>query len=257
MNQTLLGLSLAHLLLLLLAGLLAGVVGTAGGITSLVSFPALLAVGVAPLPASMTNSVALVASWPGSALASRTELRGQAHWLLHSSLAVVLGALVGAVLLLFTSPGAFAKVVPFLVALGALALLGEPQLSAWRARRKGPGSRFLVPSGLAALSVYNSYFGAGAGVMALALMLVAVDHRFPVANALKNMLVGLATAVSALAFALFGPVRWDAALVLTLGVFAGSTMGPTVARHIPSRWIRVAVGLSGLGLAVRLWLAPV
>src|ERR1700756_2106057 len=65
------------------AGAVAGLVGTAGGITSLVSYPALLLAGVAPLQASIANLVALVACWPGSAVASRPELRGHGPWLLR------------------------------------------------------------------------------------------------------------------------------------------------------------------------------
>src|ERR1700761_3184285 len=97
------------------AGIAAGVVGTAGGITSLVSYPALLAVGIPALPANVTNIVALVACWPGSALASRPELAGSGSWLRRWAPVAALGGAAGSALLLFTPAGVFSRVVPFLV----------------------------------------------------------------------------------------------------------------------------------------------
>lgn len=245
-----------HVLVLLVAGALAGVVGSAGGITSLISYPALLLVGIAALPATVTNSVALVACWPGSALSSRPELRGQGPWLRHWTPVVVAGSAVGAGLLLSTPAGVFARVVPFLVALASLALLLQPPLSAWRRDHATLGNKFLLPGGLFSLSAYNGYFGAGAGVMVLALLLLVVDQPFARANALKNMLVGAASLVPAVAFMFFGPVKWAAVAPLALGLFAGSTIGPLLARRIPSNWLRALVALTGLGLAVHLWLSP-
>src|SRR5689334_14365051 len=116
-------------LVLLLAGVVAGVVGSAGGITSLVSYPALLAVGVPALPANVTNMVAGAACWPGSALTSRREMVGAGPGLRRELPVAALGAAVGAVLLLVTPPGTFALVVPYLVAAGAVALLAQPLLT--------------------------------------------------------------------------------------------------------------------------------
>jgi hypothetical protein len=245
-----------HFVVLLLAGGLAGVVGSAGGITSLISYPALLLVGIAALPATVTNSVALVACWPGSALSSRPELRGQLPWLRSWIPVVAAGSAVGAALLLSTPAGLFARVVPFLVALAALALLFQPKLSAWQQGHVIPGNQFLLPLGLFSLSAYNGYFGAGAGVMILALLLLLVNQQFAKANALKNMLVGGASVVAAVAFVFFGPVKWTAVAPLSIGLFVGSTIGPLLARRIPGNWLRVVVALTGLGLAVRLWLVP-
>jgi hypothetical protein len=197
-----------------------------------------------------------VACWPGSAIGSKPELRGQGSWLRHWALLVAAGGAVGAVLLLSTPVELFDRVVPFLVALGSMALLLETQLSAWQQKHPALRSKFLLPSGLFSFSAYNSYLGAGAGIMVLTLLLLTVDRHLPRANALKNMLVGMATAVSAVAFILFGPVDWAAAAPLALGLFAGSTVGPALARRMPRKLLRVLVGLTGLGLAVRLWVVP-
>lgn len=244
-------------LFLAAAGLVAGLVGTAGGITSLVSYPALLLAGVAPLQANIANLVALVACWPGSALASQQELRGRGPWLLRWGAVAALGGAAGSVLLLVTPPGVFGRIVPFLVAAGSLALLCQPWLAARPSWRPDAGwGRLLLPCGLAALSCYNGYFGAGSGVLTLALLLLTTDPRLPTANALKNMVVGAATVTSAVLFAVVTRVDWAVVWPLAAGLFVGSLAGPWVARRLPPSVLRWLVALTGLALAVRLWLSP-
>jgi uncharacterized membrane protein YfcA len=161
------------------------------------------------------------------------------------------------VLLLVTPPGVFDRVVPFLVAAGSLALLCQPWLAAWPSWRADAGwGRLLLPCGLAALSCYNGYFGAGSGVLLLALLLLTADPRPARANALKNMVVGAATITSAVLFAVLTRVDWGAVAPLALGLFAGSLAGPWVARRLPPGVLRWLVAVSGLALAVRLWFSP-
>jgi uncharacterized membrane protein YfcA len=241
--------------LLAVAGVLAGILGTAGGITSLISYPALLAVGVPALPANVANIVALVACGPGSALASGPELAGRTSWLRRWVGVAAIGGAAGAALLVSTPPQAFGRVVPFLVAAGSLALLVQPRLSA-RRRDDARGTTPVLLAGLLAVSAYSGYFGAGSGVLTLGLLLYTVDQDLPRANALKNMLVGVATAVSALALVILGPVDWAAVAPLSAGLLAGSMIGPRLARRIPARILRWLVALLGLGLAVRLWVTP-
>ena len=169
----------ARAVLLLGAGAVAGIVGSAGGTASLISYPALLAAGIPPLAANVTNAVAFVASWPGSALGSRPELRGQGPWLLRWAPLAVAGSAAGAALLLFTPAGTFDQVVPFLLAFAALALLLQPQVSAWLARHPASSSRLLLPCGLIAASAYDGYWGAGAGVMTLALLMITTGQHLP------------------------------------------------------------------------------
>ena len=240
------------------AGAVAGLVGTAGGITSLVSYPALLLAGVAPLQANIANLVALVACWPGSAVTSQPELRGRGPWLLRWGIVAAAGGIAGSLLLLGTSAGVFGRVVPFLVAAGSLALLFQPWLAArpgWQ-DGGGKGRALLLPAGLLALSVYNGYFGAGSGVLLLALLLLTTDPVMARANALKNMVVGAATITSAVLFAVLTRVDWAAVAALAAGLFAGSLAGPWVARRLPPGVLRWLVALTGLALAIRLWLDP-
>lgn len=241
--------------LLVGAGIVGGIVGTAGGITSLITYPALLAVGVAALPANIANLVALVVYGPGAAVSSRPELTGEWPWVARWSLVTTAGAAGGAVLLLVTPGRAFEHVIPFLVALGSLVLLLQPRLSRLTGNRLH-GNRGFLAGSLLAVSTYNGYFGAGAGVMTLAVMLLVVDDHVARANALKNMLVGAAGIASAAVLAVAGPVQWGAVVPLGAGIFVGGTIGPHVARRLPGGLLRWLVALVGVGLAVKLWVSP-
>ncbi len=165
------------------------------------------------------------------------------------------GGATGALLLLLSPDGTFERVVPFLVAAAALLLLAQPRVRALRSRHTAPAEgRWLLPVGTYAIGVYGGYFGAAAGVMLLALLLVGTEATLVRANALKNVLLWLANGVAAVGFALFADVRWAAAAPLAAGFLAGGWLGPAVARRVPARGLRITIGLLGLGLAVRLWL---
>jgi uncharacterized membrane protein YfcA len=213
-------------------------------------------VGLPAQAANIANNVALVACWPGSALGSRPELRGRGPWLARWVGVAALGGAAGAGLLLGTPSHVFARVVPFLVVIGSLALLFEPRLRARRQHRAERPHTAALVAGLIPLSLYNGYFGAGSGVMVLTLLLVLVDEHLPSANALKNMLIGASVMSSAAIFVVFGSVRWSAVLPLALGMFAGSRVGPIVARRLPTHLLRRLIVLFGLALAVDLFLHP-
>ena len=244
----------AATVLLLGAGAVAGIVGSAGGTASLISYPALLAVGIPPLAANVTNAVAFVAAWPGSALGSRPELRGQGPSLLRWAPLAVAGSAAGATLLLVTPAGTFDRVVPFLLAFAALALLLQPKVSAWLAGHPASSSRrLLLPAGLIAASAYDGYWGAGAGVMTLALLMITTRDQLARSNALKNMLLGVADVTCCVVFILCWPVDWAAAAPMAAGFLAGSMIGPSLTRRIPGHLVRIIAALTGLGLAIHLW----
>ena len=239
---------------LVAAGVLAGVVGTAGGITSLISYPALLWVGVPALQATIANTVAIVACWPGSAAASRPELRDRGPWLRRWIPVAAAASTAGSVLLLVTPAGVFSRVVPFLIAAGSLALLLQPRITAGSGETTRGGRRWILPGAMAVLSVYNGYFGAGTGVLLLSLMLLTVDSQLARANALKNMLVGASSIAAAVTFAVLAKVDWTVVAPLAAGMLAGSVIGPRIARRMPPGLLRWLVALTGLGFAARLWL---
>lgn len=241
---------------LVLAGAVAGIVGTAGGITTLVSYPALIWVGVPPLPASIANTVAVVACWPGAAMTSRTELRGGRPLLRRAAVPTVVGAVLGAVLLVLTPARGFGRIVAPLVLLGSLALVAEPRLRAWQARRGQALPPYVLFAAMFLLGLYNSYFGGGSGILMLLTLLLTAEAELLRANAVKNMLVGVAAVVGAAAFALAVSIRWSAVVPLGAGLFVGSLIGPVVARRLPTDVLRWAVALTGVALAVDLVLNP-
>jgi uncharacterized membrane protein YfcA len=224
------------------------------GLASLFSYPALLAAGLPAVAANVTNTVALTVTSVGAAAGSRPELTGQWPTVRRFALLTALGGALGAALLLVTPPGAFEKVVPVLIAGAAAVLLFQPRIRAAVLReadededRRGG---LLVLAGILAVGVYGGYFGAAAGVMLLALLLVALPVSLLQGNAIKNVLLGLSNAVAAVGFALFAPVDWWAVLPLALGALVGARLGPVAARHLPATALRVGIALAGFGLAI-------
>jgi uncharacterized membrane protein YfcA len=211
-----------------------------------------LAVGIGPLAANVTNAVAGVTLGIGSTLNSRAELSDPWQRLRRWTPLCVAGGTAGAGLLLLTPSTVFDWVVPFLVAGASLALLAQRRLTSWHQARPRGRTEVVAIVAVAAVAVYSGYFGAGAGIMILAVLLVLLEHDLARANALKNTLLTVTDAVPAVIFALAGRVVWLAALPLAVGLFAGGMVGPVVARRAPPGLLRVAIGVCGFGLAA--WL---
>ena len=244
-------------LLLVVAGFAAGLSGTVAGLASLFSYPALLAAGLPPLAANVTNTVALTATTVGAVAGSRAELTGQGPALRRYAPVVLLGGAAGAAVLLLAPAGTFEAVVPWLIAAASVVLLLQPRIRLAAERRTAgrDGRVHLSTSvGLFAVSVYGGYFGAAAGVLMLAVLLVSLPVSLLDGNALKNVLLGLANTTAALGFAVLGPVDWAAVLPLALGLLAGARLGPVLARRLPATALRVGIGVAGLGLAAAIGL---
>lgn len=248
--------SVLEFVVLVLAGIGAGLTGSIAGLASLISYPALLAVGIPPVTANVTNTVALVLNSVGSVSASRPELTGQARRLLPLAGAAVLGGMTGAALLLLTPSGAFEKVVPFLIAAASATILVQrpPRELAAEGAAHHPDHRDprWLPFGTFAIGIYGGYFGAAAGVVLLAMYLLGTGETLPRGNAMKNLVLGVANAVAAVGFIVFSSPAWSAALPLAVGLFAGGRLGPRVVRRAPHTVIRRVIAVAGLGLAVRL-----
>jgi uncharacterized membrane protein YfcA len=250
--------SVQEFTLLVLAGAAAGLVGSIAGLASLFSYPALLATGLPPLTANVTNTVALVLNGVGSVSASRPELTGQRPRLVRLGVAGLLGGVVGAALLLLTPSDAFEKLVPFLIAGASLAILVQRpprELAAEGATGQTGHPRrdhWGLTLGTFAVSIYGGYFGAAAGVLMLAMFLLVTGEGVPRGNALKNVVLGLANAVAALGYAFLADVAWLAALPLAIGFFLGGRLGPRVVRRVPQTLLRRLIAVAGLGLAVHL-----
>jgi uncharacterized membrane protein YfcA len=199
--------------------------------------------------ANVTNTVAMVAVGAGSTANSTAALAEDGRNLIKYAVWAAAGGVVGAAVLLLAPSESFERVVPFLVAAAALALLIQPKLRALAGSREFPT---IYPIGVFIVSIYGGYFGAGVGVMFLALILVATTESIWRASVLKSVFTGIANTVAAIGFAFFGPVHWLAALAMGIGAFAGGWCGPPVVNVIPPTVLRVAVAIGALGLAV--WL---
>ncbi|MFJ4787745.1 sulfite exporter TauE/SafE family protein [Streptomyces sp. NPDC088794] len=245
-------------LLLALAGVASGLAGSIAGLASLFSYPALLAAGLPPVAANVTNTVALFTNTLGTAAGSREELRGQGRRLLRLSLLAATGGAVGAALLLSTPSSAFEQVVPWLIALGSVLILVREPLRRLAARREkdtgGVRSKLPLVCAVLLVGLYGGYFGAAAGVLMLAVLSLSANEPLPVTNAVKNIVTGAANVTAAVAYAFLAPVDWTAAVALGLGCLVGSRVGPVVVRRLPEKPLRIAIALAGLGLAVSLWL---
>lgn len=233
---------------LLGAGLLAGIVGSVASLASLVSYPALLALGVPPVSANVTNTIALMFSGLGAIGGSRPELAGQRRQVIQLAGLTAAGGAAGAALLLATPSRWFTYVAPVLIAAGSLAILRPPPAAEVVAASSGWLPRLAVFG----VAIYLGYFGAAGGIVLMAVLLRILAEPLARVNAVKNVIGGAANAVAGIGFALFGPVRWAAVLPLAAGFLAGGWTGPLIVRRLPAAGLRVAIGCCGVAIAVRL-----
>jgi uncharacterized protein len=243
---------------LVLAGIGSGLIGSIAGLASLISYPALLATGLPPVAANVTNTTAMVLTGVGSVTASRPELTGQGRRLVPMAVAAVLGGIVGAVLLLVTPSEAFERIVPWLIGGASLAIVVQrpPRELALEGALAHAGrphrDQWWLPLVVFTISIYGGYFGAAAGVLMLATFLLATGEGLPRSNAMRNVLLGVANSVAAIGFIVFASVAWSSALPLAIGLLLGSLMGPWVVRRAPQTALRRIIGVAGLGLATYL-----
>ena len=260
-------LPLARLLAVVAVAALSGVMNAIAGGGTLLTFPALVALGLEPIVANASSTVAL---WPGSVGSMwgyREELGGARRWALGFAVPSVLGGLVGAVLLLRTPPSRFSHLVPWLV-LGATALfvVQTPVMSAIRRRQSAAAAadpdgdarrtRQFPPRSILfyqfLVSIYGGYFGAGAGILmlaALGFMGLTNIHRM---NGLKNWGGLCMNLVAAVIFAFSSLVSWPVAIAMAVGATAGGYAGSRMAQRVGQRAVRWAIIAIGLGSGV--WL---
>jgi hypothetical protein len=254
------------LLGLLAAGIGAGLVGTIASLASLVSYPALLALGLSPVSANVTNTVALMFSAVGAVSGSRPELAGQGRRVLRLGAVTAAGGAGGAALLLLTPPQGFEYAAPLLIAAGSVIIMrpsarpaevgagGETGHTPGAAAASGQDWQrgWTAWVSLVAAAVYIGYFGAAGGILLLAVLIRMLAEPLAKVNAVKNAVAGLANAVAGLGFAIFGPVRWTAVVPLAAGFLIGGWTGPKLVRLLPARGLRIFVGCCGLAAAVKL-----
>lgn len=246
----------------LLAGAAAGTINTVVGTGSLVSFPTLLALGVPPVVANASNTTGLVAGGMSGTFGYRRELAGQGRRLRPLLLASLAGGVLGAGLLLVLPASAFRAVVPALVLLASVLVAVQPVLSRRlraRAARRSAGAEALprtaapaVTGAAGLLGVYGGYFGAGQGVMLIALLGLGTGEDLQVVNALKNAAVTAANLAAAAVFVTVADPDWAVVALIAAGSVLGGQAGARVGRRLPAPVLRILVVALGVTVAVRL-----
>ena len=237
------------------AGIAAGTINTVVGSGTLLTFPVLLAVGLPPVTANVSNTLGLAPGSLSGAIGYRSELVGQRPRLLRLGLASLLGGVLGAILLLTLPAGAFKDIVPVLIVLALVLVVVQPRLSERMAARTA-GDRLAVTPLLWVLvfgtGVYGGYFGAAQGVILVATMGVLLEESLQRINAAKNVLAGLVNGIAAVVFILVSEshVDWLAAGLIAVGSVIGGVIGARVGRRLSPvalRGLIVVVGLCAIG----------
>ncbi|MEO6828103.1 MAG: sulfite exporter TauE/SafE family protein [Microbacteriaceae bacterium] len=245
--------------LVAVAGFLAGAVNTLAGGGTLLAYPALLACGLPPVMANVTSLIGLTPGYVGGAYAYRAEIVGQRQRLPILGVATVIGAVLGAAILLVTPGKAFQIVIPYLVLFSALLLLAQPWLRKRFAPAEPQDGQPSRASGAAigsvfVGSVYGSYFSAGVGVLLLACLGAAIKEDFQKINGLKNGLSLLIILAGVAVYAFSGQVSWLFVLVLLPASGIGGVVGGKFAKKLNGDVLRYSVCALGLALAVVLFM---
>jgi uncharacterized membrane protein YfcA len=245
--------------LIALAGVAAGTINTVVGSGTLITFPTLLAFGVPPVTANVSNTVGLVPGTLSGTIGYRRELSGQRDRVLRLGAASLLGGVAGALLLLWLPSSAFDAIVPALIALGVVLVLLGPRIQrsvAARAESRGGipdhGVWWVWPA-VAAAGVYGGYFGAAQGVLLMAILGIGVADSMQRHTATKNVLALIVNAVAALVFIAVADIDWTVAGLIAIGSVIGGQIGATVGRRLPPALLRAVIAAVGVvALAVLL-----
>ncbi len=254
--------SIFEVVCIFLAGIAAGTINTIVGSGTLVTFPTLLAFGVPPVVATMSNAVGLVPGNLSGTWGYRRELRGQwnrLRWQLPGSF---LGALTGAWLLLHLPETTFKKVVPVLLVFALILVIGQPRIQTWtrrRAERAGRDRDHITRTRMIVLvistyltGVYGGYFAAAQGIVLIGIMGILLPDSMQHINAAKNLLTLVVNVVAAAAYTVvaFDRINWTAAALIAAGTLIGGFLGAHVGRRLSPALLRAAIVLLGV---VALW----
>lgn len=241
----------------MLAGLGAGIINTVVGSGTLITFPVLLWAGLPPVAANVANNIGLAPGSLSGAVGYRGELSGSRGRILRYSFAALLGGVAGAVLLIVLPPGVFQVIAPVLIGAAVLLVVVEPwlgrRLEGWR-QNVSPHGTWGMTAGVFSTSVYGGYFGAGQGVILLAVMGLLMAEPLQRVNALKNVLQAVDNGASALMFAILVPVDWLVVVLLAGGAVVGGQVGAKVGRRLPANVLRaviVLIGVTGIFQLIR------
>ncbi len=247
----------------LLAGVAAGTINTVVGSGTLITFPTLVALGVPPVTANVSNTLGLVPGSLSGAIGYRRELRGQRPRLVRLGSASVLGGVSGAVLLLVLPAEAFGRIVPVLIGLGVLLVLLQPAISRRVAARAASRGVERPEHGAAWVwvlvyltGVYGGYFGAAQGVLLMAVLGIGLSETMQRNNATKNVLALLVNLVAAVLFVLVADINWSVAGLIAVGSVVGGQLGATVGRRLPPWALRAVIVVVGVAALTQFLRSP-
>jgi uncharacterized membrane protein YfcA len=245
--------NLLHMTAIFGAAVAAGGINAIVGSGSLITFPTLVALGYPPVVANVSNNIGLVPGNAAAAYGYRRELADQGGRLARLGLASMLGALLGATLLLALPASAFKVIVPVLIIIALVLVVAQPRLNAWLAARRETRHAHGGPwlwLGVFGSGVYGGYFGAAQGIILIALLGIFLDETLQRINGVKNMLAMVANGTAAVLFLFAAPINWTVVLLIALGSTAGGLLGSSYGRKLPPialRAIIVVVGLFAIG----------
>jgi uncharacterized protein len=241
--------------LLVIAGVVSGAVNAVTGGGSLLLFPALLAVGFAPLPANVTNSVAQFPTYVGFAIGSRRELLGQHSRILWTAGVSAAGSLVGSLLLLGLPAKAFDTIVPALIAMASVTFGAQPWLTRWisKPRPDVPDRLGLLLPAVFIATIYGGYFGGALGVLLIAVLALTVHDDLRRLNALRSIMGLVISMVNVTVFTISAPVDWPTVALLLPTTLTGGFLGAKLARRLPVPVLRITVVAVGLAVSTYLF----
>jgi uncharacterized membrane protein YfcA len=249
-----------EVLAVLLAGVAAGMINTVVGSGTLITFPTLLAFGIPPVSANVSNNIGLMFGSLTGTWGYRRELAGQRRTLLRLAPMSLAGSIVGALLLLRLPESAFATIVPVLIGISLVLVLTQTRISAALAARRARDGRPprtagpLTCAGVLLAGVYGGYFGAAQGVLLVGMLGALLEESLQRVNATKNFLSAVVNGVAAVTFLLLRPeaVNWLVAGLIAVGSVLGGLFGARVGRRLPSAGLRAVIVTVGVVAIVRL-----
>jgi hypothetical protein len=247
--------SAGEIVAIALAGLAAGTINTVVGSGTLITFPVLLAFGIAPVTANVSNTIGLVPGSVSGAIGYRRELAGQRGRVLRLGTMSVLGGITGAVLLLVLPAAAFTAIVPVFIAVALVLAVLQPRLNRLLAARHGAGAHergVLLPAAIYITGVYGGYFGAAQGILLLGILGVTLAQDLHRTNALKNVLAGSVNGVAGVYFMLVAHVDWGPAGIIAGASIVGGQLGARYGRRLPPAALRALIVVVGVTAIVHL-----
>ena len=234
-----------------LAALAAGAINALAGGGTLITFPLLLAIGVPPIAANVTNTVALCPGFMGGILAQLRDLSGQRRrfWIFLGASAI--GGVIGGTLLLRTGERAFQSLVPFLISIASCLLAVQGLTRIWLMRRSirleaRPKSEVWAVLLIGLAAIYGGYFGVAMSVVVLSVLGLMINDTLTRLNAIKQTVAFGANGAAAVLFIFSGKIIWPIAIVMAVGALAGGSLGGRLAGHIKPdtlRWTVVSIGI--------------